>query len=80
MSEPLLLDYRDDLYGSLDYDYGYGHHSGNDRHSDYGGVGSHSESGYGGGKEECCALVVDFLCLAILVAAIGGAAFLLSQV
>ena len=40
--------------------------------------GSLSSSGYG--KEECCPLVVDFLCVIVLVAAIAGAAFLLNQV
>ena len=45
--------------------------------------GSLSSSGYGDGgygKEECCPLVVDFLCVIVLVAAIAGAAFLLNQV
>ena len=62
--------------GSLDYDYGY--HSGNDRTDRHSGYGSHSGSGYG--KEECCPLVVDALCLAAILGAIAGAAVLLARV
>ena len=62
--------------GSLDYDYGY--HSGNDRNDRHSGYGSHSGSGYG--KEECCPLVVDALCLAAILGAIAGAAVLLARV
>ena len=40
----------------------------------------YSSSGYGYGKEECCPLVVDFLCVVVLLFAIGGAALLLNQV
>ena len=61
------LDYRDDLYdlyGSLSSS-GYGD----------------SGSGYGGGgKEKCCPLVVDFLCVLAILASIAGAAFFLNQV
>ena len=73
-------DVSDYMVGSLDYDYEYSDHSGNDRHSDSGGYGSHSGSGYGGGKEECCPLVVDALCLAAILGAIAGASILLARV
>ena len=58
------FDYRDDSYGSLS----------SSGHSSDGG------SGYGGGKEECCALVVDFLCVLAILASIAGAALFLNQV
>ena len=74
-------DISDYMLGSLDYDYNDdGDIDRNDRHSGYGGYGSHSGSGYGGGKETCCPLVVDALCLAAILGAIAGAAVLLARV
>ena len=71
------------MVGSLDYDYdnskdrhGY-EDTASDRHSGYGGYGSHHDHGYG--KEECCPLVVDLLCLAAIMFAIAGATFLLQR-
>ena len=64
----------DSMLGSLDYDYNYD--GGNDRHSGFGGYGSHS----GSGQEACCPLVVDAMCLAAILLGIGGAAVLLGRV
>ena len=56
--------------GGGDYDYGG---SGVDRNDHYGG---HSGSYH----EACCPLVVDVLCVAAIIFAIGGAAVLLSRI
>ena len=61
---------------------GYGHSGG---HSG-GGYGGHSggfsgHSGHSGhGKDECCPLVVDAICLAAILGSIAGASFLLARV
>ena len=78
------IDISHGLVGSSDYDYDYSkdrhsyEDSASDRHSGYGGYGSHNDHGYG--KEECCPLVVDLLCLAAILGAIAGASILLSRV
>ena len=67
-------------------------HSGHSGHS--GGGYGHSGGGYGGhsggfsghsghsghGKDECCPLVVDAICLAAILGSIAGASFLLARV
>ena len=64
------------LSSGYDRDYhddgGHGHGHGHDSH------GVHSASGYG--KEHCCPLVVDLLCLAAILFAILGASLFLNQV
>ena len=57
---------------SSGYDRDYDDH---DRHDSHGG---HSARGYG--KEECCPLVVDLLCLAAILFSIFLAALFLSRV
>jgi hypothetical protein len=54
------------------YSSGYGHIG---HGSGYGGHSSGS-----GVKEECCSIVVDMLCVAVLLAAIAGATALLGRV
>ena len=58
-------DYRDEFYDL------YGSLSSS-------GYGGHSGSGHA--KDECCPLVVDFLCLLAIVTSIAGAALFLNQV
>ena len=58
--------------GYDDRDYHDDDHDKDDSH------GGHSASGYG--KEECCPLVVDLLCLAAILFAILGATLFLNQV
>ena len=72
------------MVGSLDYDYDYSkdRHSYDDSASDrwdgeHGGYGSHHDHGYG--KEDCCPLVVDLLCLAAVLFAIAGATILVQR-
>ena len=66
---------------------GGGHgHSGGGHGGHSGGYGGHSggfsgHSGHSGhGKDECCPLVVDAICLAAILLSVAGASFLLARV
>jgi hypothetical protein len=69
--------------GGHDKGGGYGYkgsgHSSYGGHSSGSGYGSHSGGGYEK-KEECCPLVIDLICLAVILAAIAGATALLGRV
>ena len=72
----MAYDYTAAAFSSgYDRDYHDDHEHGHD-HDSHGG---HSASGYGK-KDECCPLVVDFLCLAAILFAIAGATLFLNQV
>ena len=82
-------EHHSDHSGSgIDRSSGHGHHSdGGHRHS--GGGNGHSggyfeHSGHSGGgyghKDQCCPLVFDALCFAVILSSIAGASVLLSRV
>ena len=67
-------EHHSDHSGSgIDRSSGHGHSGGNFEHS------GHSGGGYGH-KDQCCPLVFDALCFAVILSSIAGASVLLSRV